>query len=184
MVTPTSNTLLLTLYAPMMTNTRINGASSGYGTLRSFTHSPISGRLRTRSMMLPMYMEAIKPQNTSGFSATSKGPGLTPWISSAAKITAIEALPGIPSVSNGINELVAALLFADSGAATPSIAPLPNRSGCLLSFFSSAYEMNDEMIAPPPGSTPIKNPSNDPRAMGAADVRHSSRFGSRPRMVV
>ena len=51
---------------------------------------------------------------------------------------AMEAFPGIPSVSSGMNEPVAALLFADSGAATPSIAPLPKRSGCLLSFFSSA----------------------------------------------
>ena len=25
------------------------------------------------------------------------------------------------------------------------MAPLPKRSGCLLSFFSSAYEMNDEI---------------------------------------
>ena len=83
-----------------------------------------------------------------------------------------------------MNEPVAALLFADSGAATPSMAPFPKRSGCLLSFFSSAYEINDEMIAPPPGSTPMKNPSNDPRAIGAADVRHSSRFGNSPRSLV
>ena len=83
-----------------------------------------------------------------------------------------------------MNELVAALLFAASGAATPSMAPLPKRSGCLLNLFSSAYEMNDEIIAPPPGRTPTKNPSNDPRAIGAAAARQSSRFGRRPRIFV
>ena len=37
-----------------------------------------------------------------------------------------------------MKEPVAAALFAASGAATPSMAPLPKRSGCLLTFFSMA----------------------------------------------
>ncbi len=35
-----------------------------------------------------------------------------------------------------MNEVCAAALFADSGDATPSIAPWPNSSGRLLSRFS------------------------------------------------
>jgi hypothetical protein len=61
-----------------------------------------------------------------------------PWMSSAAKISAMDALPGMPSVSSGMNELEAAPLLAASGAATPSIAPFPKRSGWRLNRFSRA----------------------------------------------
>ena len=54
----------------------------------------------------------------------------------APTISAITAFDGMPSVSMGMNEVCAAALFADSGAATPSTAPLPNSSGRLESFFS------------------------------------------------
>jgi len=37
----------------------------------------------------------------------------------------------------GMNEVWAPALLADSGPATPSIAPLPNCSGWLETFFSS-----------------------------------------------
>ena len=53
-------------------------------------------------------------------------------------MTAIVALAGMPRVSSGMNDDVAAALFAVSGAATPSTAPWPNRSGCLDRFFSTA----------------------------------------------
>ena len=43
----------------------------------------------------------------------------------------------MPSVSIGTIAAVAPALFADSGAATPSIAPLPNFSGCFETFFST-----------------------------------------------
>ena len=43
----------------------------------------------------------------------------------------------MPSVSIGMKEVCAPALLAASGAATPSIAPLPKRSGVLDSFFSS-----------------------------------------------
>ena len=45
---------------------------------------------------------------------------------------------GMPSVSSGTSVPVAAALLAASGPATPSIAPLPNSSGCFDSFFSIA----------------------------------------------
>ena len=48
---------------------------------------------------------------------------------------------GMPKVSNGISAVVTVALFAASGPATPSIAPLrPNSalSASLASFFSAA----------------------------------------------
>ena len=52
-------------------------------------------------------------------------------------IIAITALEGMPSVSIGMNEVCAAALLALSGAATPSIMPVPNFSGVRESFFST-----------------------------------------------
>jgi len=52
-------------------------------------------------------------------------------------ISAITGLDGMPSVSIGMKDVCAAALLALSGAATPSIAPLPNMSGVRDSFFSS-----------------------------------------------
>ncbi len=45
---------------------------------------------------------------------------------------------GRPRVSSGTSTPAAAALLAASGPATPSIAPLPNSSGCLVSFRSVA----------------------------------------------
>ncbi len=45
---------------------------------------------------------------------------------------------GSPSVSSGTIVPVDEALFAASGPATPSIAPWPNSSGFLASFFSIA----------------------------------------------
>ena len=46
-------------------------------------------------------------------------------------ISAMMALDGRPSVSSGMKEVCAPALLADSGPATPSMAPLPNRLGSL-----------------------------------------------------
>ena len=79
------------------------------------------------SIRLPIHIEAIMPQNSSGRSVITCGPGWMPWIVSAPIISAITALPGMPSVSIGMNEVCAPALLADSGPATPSIAPWPKR---------------------------------------------------------
>ena len=63
---------------------------------------------------------------------------MIPWIIRAAKIIAIEAFPGIPKVRSGMKDELDAALFADSGPATPSMAPFPKRSGCLDNRFSRA----------------------------------------------
>ena len=98
---------------------------------------PTSGRLMTTSIRLPTHIEAIMPQNRSGALVITCGPGMMPWMVMAPTISAITALGGMPSVSSGMNEVCAAALLALSGAATPSMAPLPNFSGCLEIRFSS-----------------------------------------------
>ena len=110
-------------------NSRIAGERKRYGTVSSFTHMPIIGRLMTTSIRLPTHIEAIMPQNRSGFLVMTSGPGWMPWMIMAPTISAMTALDGIPSVSIGMNDVWAAALLADSGAATPSTAPLPNPRG-------------------------------------------------------
>ena len=59
-----------------------------------------------------------------------------PWMIIAPTISAMTGLDGIPNVSMGINEVCAPALLAASGAATPSIAPLPNWARFFETFFS------------------------------------------------
>ena len=98
---------------------------------------PISGRLSTTSIRLPNHMLTIMPQNRPGLCSITCGPGTMPWIIMPPIIMAITALEGMPSVSIGMNEVCAAALLALSGAATPSIMPVPNFSGVREIFFSS-----------------------------------------------
>ena len=53
-------------------------------------------------------------------------------------MTAAVADVGRPRASSGTSTPAAAALFAASGPATPSMAPLPNSSLCLDSRFSAA----------------------------------------------
>ena len=78
------------------------------------------------------------PQNSSGLRVITCGPGTMPWMVMAPTISAMTALGGMPSVSSGMNAACAPALFAASGPATPSMAPLPKRDGSFATFFSSA----------------------------------------------
>src|SRR5690606_33618017 len=73
---------------------------------------------------------------------------------------------GSPRVRSGTNTPAAAELFAASGPATPSMAPLPNSSLCLDRRFSMAYERNVGISAPPAGNAPNGNPKTLPRNHG------------------
>jgi hypothetical protein len=64
------------------------------------------------------------------------GPGLNPHSTSAASRIAVVPLPGMPRVSSGTSAPPVSALLAPSGAATPSMAPWPNSSGCLETAFS------------------------------------------------
>ncbi len=95
-----------------------------------------------------------------------------PWIIRAPSISAIVPLAGIPRVSIGMNLHWASALLADSGPATPSIAPWPKRDGSLATFFSTMYELNEAIDGPVPGRTPKKAPSAVPLRIGAMDCLH------------
>ena len=66
------------------------------------------GRLRIRSITLPMYMLATSPQNTSGWVLSNNGPGCMPYRVSAPSITAVVPEPGMPSAISGTSAPVEA----------------------------------------------------------------------------
>ncbi len=76
------------------------------------------------------------PQKRSGCLVMICGPGTMPWIVMAPTMIAMTAFGGMPSVSIGMKEVCAPALFADSGPATPSMAPRPKREGSFAIFFS------------------------------------------------
>src|SRR5215475_3429427 len=67
-----------------------------------FTKMPTSGRFKIKRMTLPIYMLATRPQNTSGCSVSSSGPGCTPWMVRADSKIAVAGIEGMPSASSGI----------------------------------------------------------------------------------
>ena len=94
-------------------------------------HIPTSGRLRTRSITLPMYMLAMTAQTKSGFWTKSIGPGWRPYIISPPRSTAIDGAVGSPKEKSGTNPAVEVALFAASGAADPLDRPVAEPLGML-----------------------------------------------------
>jgi len=92
-------------------------------------------------------------------------------------MTAEGAAKGIPRVSSGIIDPITALLLADSGPTTPSIAPCPNSWGVLESLFSRDQEINVEMTVQGPGNSPTKKPKTEPRNVGPTERLISGRLG-------
>ena len=125
-----------------------------------------------------MYIESITPQNTSGWSVISCGPGGMPCSSSAPNITAIVPLAGMPSVRSGMNEEVAAALLAVSGEATPSTAPLPKRCGLLRDALLHGVGDEGGHRRAAAGQDAQDEADHASRgAIGARDARRSSREG-------
>src|SRR5438552_19002172 len=155
----TSTVLPLTAYTPSTENARMAGYRSGYGTRSTFTNNPTSGRLRMSKTTFPTYIDAMKPQKSSGCCLMRSGPGDTPCTIIAASITAGIGPEGTPRASMGTNAPEVAELLADSGPATPATAPCPNPSGPRASRRSTAYDTNDEMMCAEPGMIPIREPS-------------------------
>src|SRR2546428_526093 len=87
--------------------------------IRNSSASAISGSLSTTSMRLPIHIEAIRRQNRAGLEVMTCGPGWILWMVIAPTISAMTAFSGMPSVSNGIKDVCAPALLADSGPATP-----------------------------------------------------------------
>ena len=100
-------------------------------------------------------------------------------MSRAEKNMAMIGFGGMPRESSGMSDPPAAALFADSGPATPSMAPCPNLSGCFAIFFSTAYETKVATTAPPPGRIPRTKPMSDPLTMAHLASPQSFRDGIR-----
>src|SRR3546814_17820479 len=89
----------------------------------------MSGRFRTTNIKLPIHMDTIRPQKSSGWLVMTWGPGWMLWIVMAPIIRAVTALPGIPKVSSGMNDACEPELLAASGPATPEGWPLQKQIG-------------------------------------------------------
>ena len=77
-------------------------------------------------------------QTNSGFFWKRRGPGWRPYTRSPPSRTASGAEAGMPRARRGMKPAEEVALLAASGEATPSIAPLPKRSGRFESFFSTS----------------------------------------------
>src|SRR3546814_8886137 len=104
----------------------------------------MSGRFSTTSIKLPIHMDTIRPQKSSGWLVMTWGPGWMLWIVMAPIIRAVSALHGIPKVSSGMNDACEAELLADSGPATPAGWPVPTRSGLWDIVFCRVWEAKDD----------------------------------------
>ena len=131
--------------------------------------------------MFARYRDAIRPQQKSGSFSNRSGPGASPHIISPPSRTAPVPDPGIPSARSGANAPAAAALFAASEAAIPSIAPVP-RGSSLLNFFCTAYPIKEPVVAPAPGSTPMKVPMNPERRAGGRSLLKSCFVSMEPRI--
>jgi len=98
----------------------------------------MKARLMMTANRFAAYSDAIRPQTNSLWSVNSRGPGSRPQMTMPPSRMAVVGEPGMPSVSIGSIEPVLAALLADSGAHTPSTAPLPNFSGSLLARRAAA----------------------------------------------
>lgn len=130
-----SNVLKLTAYTPTKLKITTSEISSGLGTAKIFTKYGISGRFKINRNTFPIYILAITPQKTVGFSVISNGPGCKPKTRNAPSITAVVPEPGIPSDSNGTKAPLVAALFAVSGA----VSPLMDLFQTLLDFSRASF---------------------------------------------
>ena len=86
----------------------------------------MSGRFSRHEQPVPDPHRDDEAPEQRGLVVDDVRPGVIPWMMNAPNIRAMTGWAGRPSVRSGMNEVWAAALFADSGPATPSIAPWPN----------------------------------------------------------
>src|SRR4030065_379978 len=108
----------------MMEQRMMMGPRTGKGMRAIRAQKPTSGKLRTSRITFPMYMLAITAQTNFGFCWKSIGPGWGPDIMGRRGGAARAAPVGNQNGKAGASPLLDVVLFAPSGAATPSIAPL------------------------------------------------------------
>ena len=134
------------------------GEQKRIGDAQHLHPSPIAGRFKTSSMMLPMYMEMITPQKRSGLRVISKGPGCSPKMTSAPSIKAMTGLAGIPRVRRGMNCPAGPRVVRRLRAGHPfdgSLAEFLRMLGKTL--FDGVRGEGGQRHVPLPGRTPRKN---------------------------
>src|SRR6059058_4028046 len=99
-----------------------------------------------------------------GCSIISMGPGCTPWMIMAAISTAEGAEPGMPSAREGMMWPGIDDMSPVSAAISPSIEPLPNFSGSLLTALAAAYDIHAPASSPTPGNRPVTTPMTPERS--------------------
>ncbi len=124
-----SKTELFTVYIPVIQKRMTRGKRILFGILKMLAKRGTNGRLSRRRIKFPIYILAITPQKSSGCWPIIKGPGDTPWMRRAPKRMAVGGAKGIPRTNSGMKADWQAALLADSGPATPSIAPLTKLLG-------------------------------------------------------
>ena len=117
-------------YTPSAANTVMPAYRYGLGISSSFAQIGANGRLITSSTIMPMNRLASSAHTRSALRVNSSGPGCMPYCWKAASMIAAVAEVGRPSASSEPMADPAVALAADSGAARPRIAPLPNCGSC------------------------------------------------------
>ncbi|GAF21565.1 hypothetical protein JCM19047_1250 [Bacillus sp. JCM 19047] len=162
------------VYAPINDKTNTIGYSTLAGVRNTLINMPTIKILIMTKIKFPINILLMSVHTRSGLFSNNKGPGVIPIMTNAPSITAVVPDPGIPIVNIGMSDPTAAELLADSGATSPSTAPLPNSSFRFDSCFSVEYASKEEIVPPDPGKTPRKKPSGPLRKIGPSDRFHCS----------
>ena len=119
-------------------NRQDEGDQEGMGDLQHARPDPHQGQVQDQQHdIADVHAGGDRPEKI-GVLFKEQGPGRIPWTSRAPIMTAAVPEPGTPRTSSGIMAPPVAALLALSGAATPSMIPVPNFSGCLEILFSVA----------------------------------------------
>ena len=95
---------------------------------------------------------------------TISNPGSIPTRINPPRSSTLLPDPGIPKSNVGIRAPPSLALFADSGAITPRISPLPNREVSLLVCLRWLYAIQSTTVPPSPGNAPTTQPSVEHRS--------------------
>ena len=96
-----SNWLKFKAYTPSTDNASTPVYSGTAGVFSSRAKTPTSGRFKTRSIALPMYMLAMIAHMSCGLVSNICGPGCSPYMMNTNSNSAVVAEPGMPNVNSG-----------------------------------------------------------------------------------
>ncbi len=184
-IVTTVDRLFEVAYVPMMQKMRMPLHRYGCGTSSSLTMPFIRTRLSASDRRVATSMIPTIETTRSGRLVNSVGPGVMPQMIIEPIMTAITESPGMPSAIVVVSEPPSVALEAVSDAATPSIDPLPNISGCFDALRARSQPMSPAMSPPAAGMRPTPRPTAPPTAVARPLCFSSARFGHhRPRLEI